>query len=228
MGLGDQLRAAIQWQAGPSAKGFIPLDQIDAIVSRDSIERELLNTPGLFCLFAEQGDALIDSIFGSDAQANRSTRKVKLFAILALLNCVEKIADFIDYDCNDAILPIHIDGSSPSGKPSVLSHDKKSSLPCFGLWDDTIISAFEEQQWAVLAPVFGKNVPFVSLPSKAILPFIQDEAYKPRHGGTSSIFRVKIHPSHVEDGSKQVRVSPIPWSKAHALLNCLVYQRAVL
>jgi hypothetical protein len=233
MGIGDQLRAAIQWQAGSSAKGFIPLDQIDTIVSRESIEKELLDTPRLFGLFAEQGDALVNNILGLDSPVSHSTRKVRLFAILALLGCVERIADFIENTASDNILPIYIQDSPSRNEPHVLAKDKTTSLrPCFGLWDRSAIEAFEEQQWVVLAPVFGKNAPFINLSPKAVLPFIHDDADTQRRGGTSKIFRVKIHPSHLQNDSSEVRTSPVLFSSfersnTHARngLNVLFYQQ---
>ncbi|KAI9151988.1 Cyclin-dependent kinase-like 4 [Paramyrothecium foliicola] len=204
MGLGDELRAAIQRQASSLDKGFIPLDKIDSIITRDSIRNEIFETPELLGLFADYGDNLIDNILGFDSTVDHATKKTRIFAILALIGCVRKISHFLDGSINDDILPISIDSITNERTPCVLAQDRTTSLASyFGSWDQSDIEAFERQQWLVLAPVFGRDAPFLNLSTNAVLPFILDEDFAPRRGGTSKIFRVKIHPSHLDTDTKE-------------------------
>jgi serine/threonine protein kinase len=204
--LGERLRAAIQWQITPASRGFIPLSQLDAIITSDSVRDELLRTPALLALYGEHGDALVDNILGLDSQVNQPTRKVRLFATLALLGCTEKIVDFLGEPVvSDGILPISVKTDFAEDTPLVVARDATPLAACFSSWDRSTIDDFEKQQWTVLAPIFSGD--YLDLPPEAVYPYTQEKGFEQRRGGTSRIFRVKIPQSHIAVDSKETASS---------------------
>lgn len=185
--LSDRLRAAIEEPLDGSRKGFIPLSKLNDIVDRPSITQALRDA-----LPAVSFDVAKEKTFRIWISHQR------VFAILALLNRIQDIQLFIDDDVCDRALPL-VKICEVGGKPELRPKlSQTTTLRCFQGWSPSLLDMFEDVQWTVLAPAFlGPELRFYSFDDKAILPWIEnDQLTSATEGGFSSVYRVKIDPSH--------------------------------
>lgn len=200
------LRAAFQDSEEQEKRRFLPLDQLDKIVTADRVKRELqkhnIVPPGKL-------DDYTGQIWGITKSPNPTSRR-KIFAILVLLQKVAPILDFIEHGLYDKDLPfILTEGSRPGCFQ--LSRKRKGSatepIPFCqdpNAWPTYLLECFETYQWQLLAPYFElstKSKPKVlhyNLERNRILPLIEvDKENASAHcGGFGDVWRVKIHPAH--------------------------------
>ncbi len=130
-------------------------------------------------------------------------RFLKIMAILCLIDQPSKIRAFVQEGVCDSDLPLVWVPATP--KPTERSElrprrDLGRQLKCFERWKPVAIDMFEQRQWAVLAPFFGRDlraqmqVPHYYLPNRIVLPFSERRDHD--NGGFSDVYMVKIHPEH--------------------------------
>jgi hypothetical protein len=204
--LEHDLRAAFQNSEEQEKHKFLPLNQLDKIVTADRVKRELKkhNIVPLGEL-----DYYTGQIWGITKSPNPTSRR-KIFAILVLLQKVAPILHFIEHDLYDKDLPfILIEGPGPgyfqlsrkrkggATEPIAFCQDPNA-------WPTYLLECFESYQRQLLAPYFElstKSKPKVlhyNLEGNRILPFIEvDKKNASAHcGGFGDVWRVKIHPAH--------------------------------
>ncbi|KAK3987700.1 hypothetical protein QBC44DRAFT_294686 [Cladorrhinum sp. PSN332] len=135
----------------------------------------------------------------------------KILAILLLMGQKkERIHAFIDEDVSDADLPLAVADpvsvTSTTGKARKSyqlrrKKDPETRLKCFKGWKVAEMEKFENWQWSVLSPYFGRDstsprkIPHYVLPNQAILPFLDLHLIDSR-GGSSEVYKAAIHCDH--------------------------------
>jgi hypothetical protein len=205
--LGESIRAAFQRSAVREGKFFLPIDALERIVSKKRIRQELarLNPERL----PEQLDNLTAQIWEvnptsrSKASSKKTTRR-KLFAILALIEKLDQIVEFIKEGLYDIDLPFVLSTGSRKGLRQL---DRKGEdgelhpISLFADWKTIELEYFNNSQWELLAPYFHlstKKDPKIlhyNLENETIMPFTEDHEVK-HTGGYGDVWKVKIHPAH--------------------------------
>ncbi|KAI0460389.1 kinase-like domain-containing protein [Xylaria acuta] len=192
-------------------KMFLPLDQLEAIVTETAVQRLL---DKIFTTQPLSAQAICPRQEFQDCN-NRThpTSRQKIFATLVLISKVRLINDFITENITDSNLPLE---QRRTATGTFLVKRGVNSDPAHsyalqqkpGGWTCNDIALFFGQQWAVSAPYFaraedlGEKVLFYSLGPDAILPFIKpgtDDRGDPaflNQGFFSTVRRVKIHKAH--------------------------------
>ncbi|KAJ8132077.1 hypothetical protein O1611_g1547 [Lasiodiplodia mahajangana] len=194
-----------------NGKKFLPLDQLEAIVTESAVQ-SLLDK-----VFSTESPSAHDICFHQESQdgnnRTQNTSRRKIFATLVLISRVKLIRDFIKEDINDTHLPLEqrkigsetfLVARGVTSKP----HSEYALRQGRGRWTCNDIALFCDQQWAISVPYFakaedsGEKVHFYSLSSHDILPFVKpgtddrgDEASL-NQGFFSTVRRVKIHKAH--------------------------------
>lgn len=186
--LEEQLYAALVRSPLNPSNSFLPRDDLQSILNKDSIKQFLGSRSEHHPTRVLQ---ICDYICGTGA--------LKIFAILLLINKSESIYDFFLEDVHDEDLPFtrrrqgggrfHL-----SLKRSDSDHPLKSSEN----WEALHIDLFDEYQWRVLTPCFhydSGSIPlFYHLNERTVLPWMESSLVA--EGGFARIFRVRIHPAH--------------------------------
>lgn len=183
---------------GDGGRLFLPDDALKSILSQGPIKVELQK----FEQYARMPEHQL-SLVQNDVLASYR----RIFATLVMLNRANNIAAFRDEKISDSALPlVKIPSRTTENGPGsdLRRHNATNvELKCFGTWSQAEIDGFDEAQWKVLAPVFSdiarKQVDFLDLDDKAILPFSEsseDKKHDHYKGGYSEVFRVKIHHAH--------------------------------
>lgn len=206
--LGRQIRAALQESSWENkCKDFLPMDQLELIITRTAVLEELQ--------WNEKEITLVSAILDKKlTSSNAETTRRKIFAILVLINRVASIEDFIAGGIYDSDLPLDIrkgvgdregcfDVYRMSTKPD--EENTGTKIRFFESWEETDVESFKTNQWRLLAPWFSlvpdKNGSWFHYDLKidTVLPFIQDvpvDAPETQYGGTSEVRHVKIHRAH--------------------------------
>jgi hypothetical protein len=151
----------------------------------------------------------------SSSQPHLNSRK-QLLAILALLEKISSIEDFINEDLYDYHLPFSLlretDPAKNGRRRQVVrtSGFKNQPLPVqlFTKWRDADIDHFESQQWKVHVPVFSSipgdssKPPHYDLAPKAVYPYLSRSEVG--RGGFSAVDKVEIHTGHTITPAKTV------------------------
>lgn len=132
----------------------------------------------------------------------------KIFSLLALVDKLSDIRNFIDENIDDNDLPLvkvyPRDSNLFTLGSCVSSDDHVLPIACLSRWAPATIRVFEEWQWSTLTPTFQcgepKNTTHSRLSDDMPLPFTADSQDgtedKSIQGGYSTVFKVTIHPSH--------------------------------
>jgi len=187
--LSMQLRMAMQHENDSICRVFLPLDQL-WLINPESATAELER-----CLPESKRLSIVDMVVA----IFQSPPRIKIFAILTLIDMAESISPFLTEGISDNILPI-----------------KMESIPeplyqCFASWPADKIDLFEVTQRSLLTPVLKspstmKDVGNSVFDSRTIMPFTNKNP-EMRRGGFGTVFEVKIHPFHhkFETGGSEVR-----------------------
>ncbi|KAK3313300.1 kinase-like domain-containing protein, partial [Apodospora peruviana] len=201
------IRAAFVESASKDKKQFLPRDAFSRIVSKDRVRRELTNLrPGI--IPPEKLEWYIDEVWHTTRSGSRGkpTTRRTIFAILALIEKVDAIVDFVDQNIHDSDLPFVISNGSSPGTRQLNRKGRDGQLTEISIvssWPTFVLEAFNEYQWRLLAPYFTlstKAKPQIlhyRLDDGIILPFIEDdEISSGDKGGYGEVWKVKIHPAH--------------------------------
>jgi hypothetical protein len=205
--LGESIRAALQRSAVREGKDFLPINALDRIVTKRRVRQELANVPDR--ILPEQLDYLTDHIWEvkspslSKSSSKKTTRR-KIFAVLALMQKVGHIMDFINEGIYDSDLPFTLAEGSRKGLRQLARKGEDGTLhfiQLFTSWQIFEQEYFDNFQWQVLAPYFvlsTKKDPKIlhyNLENRIIMPFNEDHEVN-HAGGFGDVWRVKIHPAH--------------------------------
>ncbi|RYC59326.1 hypothetical protein CHU98_g6896 [Xylaria longipes] len=183
------------------SKGFfLPFKCLESLIQLRNVVEEL--TRCLPCTTDPRTiEYFAENICAIPNDKEKSYRKI--FTILVLIEKADTIQEFLREGIHDGDLPLM--KLERDGKPGIFEFGRKSeegkaahSLKCFKGFSRMNFMNFEDYQWAVLAPIFGrprpKDVRHYNLEDQTILPFIEEEEVS--EGGFGRISRVKIHPDH--------------------------------
>lgn len=220
-GLGDELREACCNTAGKQQREFVPIDALDRIVTEDRVRDILRNfSKGS----SSDPDQDVQQILGTSAIPGKTTSRKKIFAILALIDKLEAIWDFVAEDIYDFHLPFEkqraqiIDGARKShfelSRRSDTCASARIPIRSSQGWSGAAVAGFEKTQWEVHVPIFFLNtdkepkVRHYRLQESVILPFIEDDEVEHCSGvgGFGDVWRVKLHPSHHNQGTLTVSI----------------------
>jgi len=215
--LGRSIRAALLRSAVREGKDFLPINDLDRIVTRKSVRQELANLGR--AVLPEQLDELTDRIWEikspsfSKSSSKKTTRR-RIFAILALMQKVGYIVEFIKEGIYDSDLPFILSEGSHKGLRQLARKGEEGALhpiQLFSKWQIFEQEYFDTFQWQVLAPYFvlsTKKDPKIlhyNLENMTIMPFVEDHEVK-HTGGFGDVWRVKIHPAHHNHCDDSVRL----------------------
>lgn len=189
-----KLRAARLVSTDNDACYFVPVDELDKLITQSSILKELeMRKVGV-----QKDRVSITKQVWEIQLPTRVTTRRKIFATLALMEKLEAILDFLNEDVDDSMLPFVLDSSG-----SVISEITKEAILLFldsSKWRSSEKEIFEKYQWEMMAPYFrlgyerASSFNCITVDDRAVLPFSQIQ--NSRESGSSIVRQVKIHPAH--------------------------------
>jgi hypothetical protein len=206
--LGQIIRAAFKRSVGrDGGKEFLPLGSLYRILTKQRISDEL--TKLYPDIQRHELNTLIGDIWNtkSIAQSPESTQittRLRIFAVLALLDKVEEIRNFIRDKIYDSHLPLILSSTNDDGLRQLEHHGENGgqSVKLFSSWPKVHdLESYAEKQWQVLSPYFQlstskhSEILHYDLQRETILPFVEKDEGRKR-GGFGEVFRVKIHPEN--------------------------------
>lgn len=222
--LGDELREAYCDTESKQRSEFLPIDALDRIVTEERVREEIGK-------FSETSDDELDRhvqhVLGAASTIpGQTTSRKKIFAILALIDKLDAIWDFVTEGIYDVHLPFEKEKTQSLGgtrkgrlelsRKSETSGSTRIPIRAFHGWSGSEVTNFERTQWNVHIPIFFLNtkkepkVRHYPLQESVVLPFIEDDEVKQggKMGGFSEVWRVKFHPSHHNQGFLAVGLFP--------------------
>ncbi|KAE8448390.1 hypothetical protein EG329_009634 [Mollisiaceae sp. DMI_Dod_QoI] len=212
--LGESIRAALEVSQFREGKKFLPNNSLEEIITRERVRKELSHLKVVQC---DGLDSLTDEILkvtspSSSKSSGKETTRMRIFAILGLMEKIEEIVYFVKGDLHDCDLPFILREGLRPGTLRLCRKckgGKLSSIPLFvpDKWRTHDLELFDTYQWQLLAPYFqlstdtNRKVLHYNLEENSIiLPFIEDDEITRGHrraeGGYGEVWRVKIHPAH--------------------------------
>jgi hypothetical protein len=178
--LADELLSAACSAAGSSHQNFWPHEVLLHVLTPEKISSVL-----------DSGD--YEHLLGPDFAEVIRDEFLRIFAILLLNDCPERIRDFIRNGVKDDDLPL------PKKIPRRINTDEASGqedsrLDFLRKWKKTQRYSFDRTQWQFLTPYFTyRGIPtHYSFKRETILPWIKVE--ESENGLFSSVQRVTIDP----------------------------------
>lgn len=197
-----------------SVEYFYPIDALEKEVTR-SRARDAL---GALEDCQMDHDTVIGHIFDKTTHSGHTTRRLKIFAILALLDKSNAIVDFIKQDVYDVHLPFE-ERRLPNGQsqlfrnPQIEWKGPQEPIALPDGWTQIDAENFGSRQYQVCVPFFNlstddstSKVSHYNLCKQSILPFIEDDEANPGIGGFGEVWRVRLHPAHHNLSEQSVRV----------------------
>lgn len=221
--LGDELREAYCDTESKQRSEFLPIDALDRIVTEGRVKEEIEKFSKIP---SAELDQHVQYVLGASTIPGQTTSRKKIFAILALIDKLEAIWDFVAEGIYDVHLPFEKEkAQSPDGsRKGRLDLSRKSGtdgstrilIRAFRRWTGSEVTNFERTQWNVHIPIFFLNtkkepkVRHYPLQESVVLPFIEDDEVKQggKMGGFADVWRVKLHPSHHNQGTLAVGFIP--------------------
>jgi hypothetical protein len=206
---------------------FIPIGGLDSLVTQKSVDRELSRIEYLpaylrYRLWRNTHPRIVTSSNCSSSKAisfpaskettmENATGKnfQKIFTILVLIRCPEKIWAFVKEEVHDGNLPLGTnctDGTNGTPGLLVRLEEPQTGLKCLTARSD--VRDFLRRQWSVLAPSFTPSevtpVPRLFIAKGEILPFLRWK-HTGRRGGSSEVYQVIVHPDHHRFDNNEVQ-----------------------
>lgn len=184
--LGTRIINTFQYSRFPTRaapRHFTPAGELDGLITRDSIIQVLSDTTRS----AAAEDPLINFIL-------HHGKKLLASSIMARLKGAElyyAMCKFMQDNISDDDLPLANPRRGPEEGHKMLQSGWARS------WNPMNLHSFMEHQWSFLALNFKNHPPgdHLKLDSHHILPFL--EATEEVQGGSSRVYKVTIHPSHM-------------------------------
>ena len=172
-----------------SHRYFIPRDDLDHLLTAETISEELQNYGLPDDLVRKTSETILNSA-------------LNLFAILVYVSNGDYIRDFLDEGIIDLDLPFDRCDVSPDNRDYKLCSTRRPGQPikCMEDWNRDLKDEFGRDQWCMLGPVFEYHdrIKHYDLQSNCVLPWVEDEERGDHeiHGGFGSVCKVAIHPAH--------------------------------
>lgn len=212
-GLERCLRMAMIESAGKDAteRRFVPVNEIDRIISPRSVLRELKTLPlsqdADLSVITHQICSVHEGISPLDGKETKTNRR-RIFATLALIQETAAIQEVIREGLYDWDLPLALDPTDP-GHYRLARRNPDGSLRRVSFsqkWSPYQHEAFSRCQWQLSSPCFemrthvGAKINHYPLNPSSILPIIEIDG-EDRQGGFSTVSKIKLHPAHRESMS---------------------------
>lgn len=204
--LKDRLNKALV--RGDNGSPFLPDDALVSILSHQVVISELQKE--LPTMTPRDLQQLANQIMTNpNGETTHSTARLRIFAILVLLDKAISIVDFVREGLSDEALPFvktHV-VHTPPGSPKLGLRKKGSQdqhIPTFDGWSEGQIDTFEKLQWRIISPNFRniskqRDCDFLDLEDQTVLPYIeswQNKKHDHYKGGNSEVWKVRIHDAH--------------------------------
>lgn len=201
-----------------STRRFLPYDKLDQLVTRERVcielRRHLPCPESCIEVYADQiwGRSSL-AVTRGDPFRETSTRRIshttmrRLFAILAFMDLLPLIVDFIESKIYDRHLPFTFNDNDQGGTSATYTlGDTKGSTTVFNNWKPSHVDHFKTLQWQFLSPFFSfaDRPPHYVLLDNVPLPFNYD-GDEPVNGGYSEVRKITIHRAHYDDKKSKVR-----------------------
>lgn len=196
-------------------KYFLPATSLDQVVQRETVQHilkglrsdshgECSRSEGMQvhnnALPADSVASLMQYVFGARSAEHQPSRKParKILAILALMDKVTSLIDFMNAGIYDEHLPLMRDNEEGATFDLVRMIDgKKTSPTCFKGWPQKDIRDFDNYQWYMVPPSFmmrDEQAAFYEIEDRAIFPWLM---YSPPISAPagSVVRKVQIHPA---------------------------------
>lgn len=176
----DQLEEDGLRESDIDGKMFVPLDYLEKIFNKKSIEIELGLTDGAYTKAKKPSDLL-----------DRITKEAKkIFGALVLMGKANAIEDLLEEGLTDDHLPLSCDPKHDA----ILSRDGETLFQLGFLGRQTITEFIKHKQWLFLAPILDTNCELIEFDYECALPFTDSEIIG--HGAVGIVHRAKIYPGH--------------------------------
>jgi hypothetical protein len=151
---------------------FLPLSELNAKVTRDSIRARL-------------SESLPDEVLDHAR---------KIFAILVFIGESRAIQNLVQEGLKDEHLPLSLQEDKDY---NVLKSRNGQNFKSFASWENEArVEAFLDKQWLVQAPVLDPTGRHINLAQKCALPFLQSNKVATAADGLCSVHRGILHPAH--------------------------------
>jgi hypothetical protein len=194
-----QSRLAAARVSNFNGQKFIPIDQIEALMTEENVQQELSKHKRKLSEDMEKEilhavctrSSMSKPTKDTSIKAPNSSRR-RIFAILVLLDKAEEIARFMRADIADSDLPFAKVGSSQ------LARRGRQLLSGFDDWTPETTDSLLHYQTEVTVPYFSisPKASHYSLENSIILPFESKEVIS--RGSYGEVFKVEIHPAYHE------------------------------
>lgn len=208
--LESRIRGVLEVSSRDRNKRFLPLDQINLIVTHEAVQEELQLHSGDRSQCTRLAHQICNPTNISQLDPSYTTTRQRIFATLVRINKAAWISQFVDENLYDCHLPFFF----PSARSEVSCAyrqdglDQSVCIHLFSNWGEFDKESFERYQWEFQAVFFELNLDeqqkrpsHHEFQDNAILPFIEDHEREgldvmPISGGFSDVWRIKIHPAH--------------------------------
>ncbi|KAF4967204.1 hypothetical protein FSARC_5211 [Fusarium sarcochroum] len=234
--LGNLIRDEMLEPADRTLEKFLPRDKLDDILTEERVIYTLRHEGGFP---PERQEDIANEILHpttsiSSAQPHLGSRK-EIFAILALIEKVPAIEDFIAEGLYDHHLPFNhvreLHCAKGGRRRQVMKtsdlEDPPQPIQLFSKWRDPEAESFEDRQWRIHVPVFStarsdslKPTHYI-LAQKAVPPYMSRKEVG--RGGFSAVDKVEIHPGHVDSSVNLASCSTLNRSPYHPHLIRLLW-----
>lgn len=208
--LDQRLRAALISSRIRPDKKFLPRDDLDRILTYESVHRALETMP------VESPSETARQICRTTRAAHTgSTCREKLFAIMVLIDTAADMPKLIQEDLFDCDLPFGLEDPD-GGSPYLVAKTKDGSrkLEFCKYWGTVSHENFYETQWKINVPYFEfSQVPTTCsqrvgqrrliLDQNDVLPIVSCELIK--SGYFSDVYKVQFHQAHHSPAVSSVR-----------------------
>lgn len=190
------IRGYMLTAANSTQSQFLPLSELEAIITSPNIKRELKRS-GL----TSDLNKIADEVWSTKEISNgtKTTRR-KIFAILCLIDKAKEIQYFIEEGIFDSHLPFHFEHNQEQVRCNGKS---PKTIQLFTRWQVTHRDSFASYQGRFLAPYLKfmtEDLRHYSLHHCVVLPFLekwQDDVLSDAVATWFSIvYRVEIHSAH--------------------------------
>jgi len=174
-----------------ASNSFIPASDIDELLDIPSISEELQR--------AEYASTDAEAFALDISQFARKT-----FTILVCIDLAKAIGRLLSEGVTDSDLPFM---SGPADSPNTLvSKNRNRRWMSSSSWGVQSRAAFLRKQWLVMSPTFAQLGEHLELDDDCVLPFTA-ESPEEKDTGSSVMYVVRVHPSHLRITSNMDTVS---------------------
>ncbi|KAF5004498.1 hypothetical protein FDECE_9010 [Fusarium decemcellulare] len=205
MSVADEIRNSYT-QSALNSRSYLPLDHLIDILRPDIVWQLLSQN-----FNKKEATLLKFEVLGNqdpNAKAGPAPpRRRRIFAILILIQAIQRLQDFVAADVDDTALPLTFE---PKGDAFLRDNIGHKLPECFSQWPSITAKAFCLEQESIHVPFFHFQTEEIlwvyQLQPRAALPFTR---YDQDDDGYWNMRRVHIHSAH-HDYDRNIKVTSIP------------------